>query len=375
MKAVVSYINSPTKDVFETSGNKIIFGRSPNANISIKREEMSRYHFQIEIENGDCFITDLNSSNGVYINGEKIPSDQKIPYSLIFPIEIAQHISITLYLKEEDENHTPLNSPVITKNSSSYSEKKNKEPLTKTKTLQVPELQLSSAPQKKLFKKALNPKEAQKNKKQSSPQLILLILVVLAIPIYIHFSGEEMQVSDQESVDSELPDPVTTQATVDLPKLEPESFSYEDLIQKTSCNSLGSLCSIIGLSHEKEGITFHDNKALLFVNLEHVPSEEVHQEFKNLPEKAKAEYYMAQAATHDQLMKELLKRNPTHLIVVGFNLIDSQARFKYLLNISYKQIPLLDQGIHEFLFAEIFYSGRFKLYKAYVGHYTEFSEL
>lgn len=57
-----------------------VIGRSSKCNIVVPHEGMSRMHCQIEFLNGDYFVTDLGSTNGVLIDGQKIEPNKKVPY-------------------------------------------------------------------------------------------------------------------------------------------------------------------------------------------------------------------------------------------------------------------------------------------------------
>jgi pSer/pThr/pTyr-binding forkhead associated (FHA) protein len=52
--------------------NTVTIGRSRNCDLAIDDEALSRKHSQIDLEDGDFYITDLGSANGVYVDGEKI---------------------------------------------------------------------------------------------------------------------------------------------------------------------------------------------------------------------------------------------------------------------------------------------------------------
>jgi serine/threonine protein kinase/Cdc6-like AAA superfamily ATPase len=47
-------------------------GRSSDNDLVLRDERLSRYHCQFDVEQGDWFVEDLNSSLGTYVNGEKI---------------------------------------------------------------------------------------------------------------------------------------------------------------------------------------------------------------------------------------------------------------------------------------------------------------
>ncbi|MBW1710845.1 MAG: FHA domain-containing protein [Deltaproteobacteria bacterium] len=59
-------------DKFLLGQGKAVIGRSPDCDISIDNSAISRKHASIEFKDGDYFLTDLESSNGTFLNGDKI---------------------------------------------------------------------------------------------------------------------------------------------------------------------------------------------------------------------------------------------------------------------------------------------------------------
>lgn len=57
-----------------------VIGRSSKCDVVVPHEGMSRMHCQIEVENGEIFVTDLGSTNGVMIDGQKIEPHTKTHY-------------------------------------------------------------------------------------------------------------------------------------------------------------------------------------------------------------------------------------------------------------------------------------------------------
>jgi len=96
MKVDVSLFNEePVSYSLESS--KIYIGRSSQCDVVVNHESMSRKHCLIEIEDGKIYVTDLGSTNGVSIDGSKIPANEKTFYLNSLPLMIgAANISIDL---------------------------------------------------------------------------------------------------------------------------------------------------------------------------------------------------------------------------------------------------------------------------------------
>ncbi len=66
---------------FETPKKRVIVGRSPNSDLVVPHESVSRQHCKIEEIDNAFFITDLGSSNGTFIDGQRLQVNSKTPYS------------------------------------------------------------------------------------------------------------------------------------------------------------------------------------------------------------------------------------------------------------------------------------------------------
>ena len=66
----------------ELDVNKSIFvGRSPSNNLSFDDDSMSRQHFVIEVEDDAFFITDLQTTNGTFLNGVRLNGKRRLEYN------------------------------------------------------------------------------------------------------------------------------------------------------------------------------------------------------------------------------------------------------------------------------------------------------
>jgi pSer/pThr/pTyr-binding forkhead associated (FHA) protein len=53
-------------------GTETIIGRSPECDISLAVDSVSRKHARVALRNEEYHIEDMNSTNGVYVNGVKV---------------------------------------------------------------------------------------------------------------------------------------------------------------------------------------------------------------------------------------------------------------------------------------------------------------
>jgi adenylate cyclase len=68
----VRIMNGPNRDqIFQLRGGELV-GRDPGNAIQVFAPGVSRRHFQFSVENGQVFVTDLGSSNGTYVNNNRI---------------------------------------------------------------------------------------------------------------------------------------------------------------------------------------------------------------------------------------------------------------------------------------------------------------
>lgn len=59
-----------------------VIGRSASAQLTINDREMSKSHTQLAVAGRDLFITDLNSLNGTFVNGQRLIANDRQPLTL-----------------------------------------------------------------------------------------------------------------------------------------------------------------------------------------------------------------------------------------------------------------------------------------------------
>lgn len=72
---VLQQIRGPlSPQIIELTGDNLVLGRSPEADIRIPSSALSRQHMRIERYQGGYRVVDLESSNGVYLNEIRVHS-------------------------------------------------------------------------------------------------------------------------------------------------------------------------------------------------------------------------------------------------------------------------------------------------------------
>src|SRR5947209_7213400 len=57
---------------FDLDQPTALIGRQPDAAVYLESLAVSRQHAQIVRENGECFVEDVGSSNGTFVNGQQL---------------------------------------------------------------------------------------------------------------------------------------------------------------------------------------------------------------------------------------------------------------------------------------------------------------
>ncbi len=96
MKVALTLIDNETKE-FEVSKNPFTLGRSKSNDISIPHEGLSRIHCQIELNaQGEVVVTDLDSTNGILIQGNRIKANEPTIYPPFLSITIGPIVGLSV---------------------------------------------------------------------------------------------------------------------------------------------------------------------------------------------------------------------------------------------------------------------------------------
>ncbi len=182
----------------------VTIGRSKSCTIVAPYDGISRNHCQVNFENGEIFVTDLGSTNGVFIDGTKVEPNVKIPYQtfLTFSIGSIQSITIEFDDKTSVKDQAPLIQFKPGGPSQDHSNRNNDHTSTQAYTSEIQKtqkeivLKLKTPPAKESISSQKTQKDPQKKKTQEKKSLAKPLIIVLALAAVFWFLTQEEN-SDQ----------------------------------------------------------------------------------------------------------------------------------------------------------------------------------
>lgn len=172
-------ITSPDKVFKHTAldDNAIKIGRSLRCDFSVPLEDLSREHCLFEMDGEKYFITDLGSSNGVWVNDERIPAHEK---TLITPDDVV--ILSNLYTFNINPVEIKTRSDVVIKQDAVV-KKVNPETATVSFQLEYPDEKVQLKKQK-ISRTRTHAIEAEDGKTFEGAKMLVGFLIVMGFITY-----------------------------------------------------------------------------------------------------------------------------------------------------------------------------------------------
>lgn len=164
---------------FDVTQKTVVVGRSSKCEVVIPHEGVSRQHCQLDFEDGEIFVTDLGSTNGVMIDGNKIEPNQKVPYATYLTLSFGAVQSLSI---EAEDTKAGIKIPVRESSSSLNTHSSN---ATTTRTKVLKDLKKEST------KPSLNAKASKKDNKSQQMAVNVLAVLILAAAVWWYLNKEE----------------------------------------------------------------------------------------------------------------------------------------------------------------------------------------
>lgn len=204
-------INSENPESFPIKQSKILIGSSESCDIRISASGISRKHLLITVEDDKYYVTDQGSTNGSYINEERLVPGRLTEFTTFFPVRLGANVSVSLVSEDHSQiwkKASIAKVPVKVKN-----QKVDSDEVFETKT----DLQIIPKAQKKVASSKAPLKHSKKeNKRFGMIWSIWFAGAILAGAFYFNvlnresdLAGDEIE-NVSEIVPEQVPIPETT---------------------------------------------------------------------------------------------------------------------------------------------------------------------
>jgi pSer/pThr/pTyr-binding forkhead associated (FHA) protein len=109
---VCKKLNGSAAERWEVGEKPLIFGRGEQSDVRLKDERVSRQHFVVSCKSGVYFIQDLKSTNGTWVNAERVtevelrPNDRIRAGQTVLVFEVNQSQGLGTVIGELEKQRT-----------------------------------------------------------------------------------------------------------------------------------------------------------------------------------------------------------------------------------------------------------------------------
>lgn len=280
---------------YPINSSKTIIGNDLSCDIVISEDQISRKHLIIVQEGDTYYVIDQGSTNGSYLNEERLIPGRRVEFTSYFPVRLGSSVLVSLVSDEEamDEVNS-LSIPFPTESSAPKknplaSVPKSREPDERTTVISLRDLQTSSTgtmvKRREAYKKKVaarakeeaDPKKKKKKGKKKKKKFLefyeIVALGIIGVALYLTFTGEKegpVSLSTEVATDK-TPGPQTE--TPMMPKLKkvttPNFLELFELKSVKKCQSEEEkiLCESIELGEgDKWGAVTYGGQLVVLVD-------------------------------------------------------------------------------------------------------------
>jgi pSer/pThr/pTyr-binding forkhead associated (FHA) protein len=231
--------------VYPLGNQKITIGSSETCEIVLNTDGVSRKHLSITSEGDHFFVVDLGSSNGSFINEERLIPGKRSEFTSFFPVRLGQNVLLTLLSDEEAQSEGLIEVPIAFKEKAVEPKADVQRDQTRIISLndlskQSTEKLISTRNEKRVELKAKSSK-VQPKKKKSNFLSYIAFLILIGGAAFNFFKIKENKAQNEELEKVSNPsanklEVVTPQEA--QPQLNSDLIPEEDLVKRTSYESL-----------------------------------------------------------------------------------------------------------------------------------------
>lgn len=330
---------------YPINNSKTTIGSDLTCDIVVSEDQISRKHIVIHKEGDEFFVIDQGSTNGSYLNEERLIPGRRVEFTSYFPVRLGSSVLVSLVSDEEAQDEVnnlsipfPGESSAPKANPLPPNPKPPREADEKTTVISLRDLQNSSTgsmvKQREAYKKkvaarakeeARAPKKKKKKKLQKKRKFLqlyeIVALLIIGTALYLTYTGEDEQgpvavtqtpTSGPEKTSESTPAPpakVVAPNFVELFELK-GAPKCQDPEEKLVCTSLG----VDGA--DKWGAVKHNGQIVVLVDAD----DYYRHILKILPEPA--EFDSSNEDDRNRFLKEVWELTVGWFLAKGFKTDD-----------------------------------------------------
>lgn len=244
-------VDNEDPQIFSFNKPKLIVGSHESCDIILDSGSVSRKHIVLVAEDDNYFVVDQGSTNGSFINEERLVPGRKTEWTSFFPVRLSGNILLSL-LSDEDASTLGFSEPLVS------SPKKETPTISQEATRAISLKELQNAKTESLIKKRqasnvqkkveasskgrVKPAITKDKKRMGVVQFVCLL--ILGLGVYFNFFREDpestttapvAQIGATEQV-PEVTAPVKKDTRVDVADLTPKT-KFPSLITDITCTT------------------------------------------------------------------------------------------------------------------------------------------
>ena len=262
-------------------------GRSLKNLVCIEYEGISRSHLKLRTSGEVYFITDLGSSNGTFLNGERIEPNTEIPWHTFLPIILGEKVSISF-------------GAVI--------------PGIHSIDIKAPPTERVRSSENKLEKNSSRPGQVQIKASGVNPFIIQgVIILSLAYFFYNYYSDKDYEESSVGQANKEK----------EKKKSQPLIPVVSPFIDEIKCQDeiANKFCKMVKAAPEiGEGVILKDGNAILYINFSsRIKNAEFDPSFSSEKDKERMLYLMSFLALREDVRTLINREGLKNLFIVDIS--------------------------------------------------------
>lgn len=184
---------------------KLSIGSSENCDIYLSVDGISRKHLGVITEDDNYFVVDLGSSNGSYINEERLIPGRRVEFTSFFPVRLGSNVLVSLISDEEGELTDKIEFPVEPDRMDQDLLKKNND--DKTSVISLKELNVAKTErlvQTRNKKRVVSKSTIQVKQSKKSKRNWFAYLIVLSFSYAAYFNISKIRENQPEDKISQV---------------------------------------------------------------------------------------------------------------------------------------------------------------------------